>query len=86
MKRREFITLLGGAVVAWPHLSFAQRNDKVRRVGVLANEPWPPLFGLRDGLGELGYIEKQNLARVSGRGRTERAVCSSCRGRGPVAR
>jgi hypothetical protein len=79
--RREFITLLGGAAIAWPHLSFAQC-----RVGVLANEPWPPLFGLRDRLGELGYIEKQNLARVSGRGRTERAVCSSCRGRGPVAR
>jgi hypothetical protein len=59
--RRGFNTLLGGAAIAWPHLSFAQRNDKVRRVGVLANEPWPPLFGLRDGLGELGYIEKQNM-------------------------
>ena len=64
MRRREFITLLGGAAAAWPHFSFAQRNDKVRRVGVLANEPWPPLFGLRDGLGELGYIEKQNLDLV----------------------
>ena len=62
--RREFVTLLGGAATAWPHLSFAQRNDKVRRVGVLANEPWPPLFGLRDGLGELGYVEKQNLDLV----------------------
>jgi putative ABC transport system substrate-binding protein len=64
MKRREFITLLGGTVVAWPHISFAQRNDKVRRIGVLANEPWPPLYGLREGLRELGYIEKQNLDLV----------------------
>jgi putative ABC transport system substrate-binding protein len=62
--RRELISLLGGAAAAWPHLSFAQRNGKIRRVGVLANEPWPPLFGLRDGLGELGYIEKQNLDLV----------------------
>jgi hypothetical protein len=44
MKRRAFITLLGGTVVARPHISFAQRNDKVRRIGVLANEPWPPLY------------------------------------------
>jgi hypothetical protein len=31
--------------------------DKVRRIGILANEPWPPLDGLRDGLRGLGYIE-----------------------------
>jgi putative ABC transport system substrate-binding protein len=64
MRRRGFIGLLVGAAAAWPHISFAQRNDKVRRVGVLANEPWPPLYGLRDGLRELGYIEKQNLDLV----------------------
>jgi putative ABC transport system substrate-binding protein len=64
MRRREFITLLGGATAAWPHVSFAQRNDKLRRVGVLANEAWPPLDGLRAGLRELGYIEKQNLDLV----------------------
>jgi putative ABC transport system substrate-binding protein len=64
MKRREFITLLGGAAVAWPHVSFAQRSDKVRHIGILANEPWPPIYGLREGLRELGYIEKQNLDLV----------------------
>jgi putative ABC transport system substrate-binding protein len=64
MKRREFITGLGSAAVAWPDVSFAQRSDKVRRIGVLANEPWPPLYGLREGLRELGYIEKQNLDLV----------------------
>jgi putative ABC transport system substrate-binding protein len=60
MKRRELLTLLGGTA-AWPQVLFAQRMDKVRRVGVLANEPWPPLDGLRDGLRGLGYIDGQNL-------------------------
>jgi len=33
----------------------------VRRIGVLANEDWPPLEGLRQGLRELGYIEGKNI-------------------------
>jgi putative ABC transport system substrate-binding protein len=61
MKRRELIALLGGAAAAWPMAVFAQRMDKVRRIGILANEPWPPLDGLRDGLRGLGYIDGQNI-------------------------
>src|SRR5262245_66100726 len=58
-RRRQFITLLGGAA-AWPLAARAQQTG-VRRIGVLANEPWPPLDGLRQGLREMGYVEGMNI-------------------------
>ena len=57
MRRRDFITLLGGAVVAWPVAALAQTPGHLWKIGVLANESWPPLEGLRDGLRDLGYVE-----------------------------
>jgi putative ABC transport system substrate-binding protein len=59
--RRDFIALLGGATVAWPLAVGAQQPERVRRIGVLANEDWPPLDGFRTGLRGSGYIEGQNL-------------------------
>src|ERR1700704_6621205 len=64
MKRREFITLFGGAVVVATSSAHAQQPAKSRRIGIL--ETVSPalnirnLDALRRGLRELGYIENQN--------------------------
>ena len=61
MRRREFITFLAGAAVAWPLSSRAKQSSRVRRIGVLVNEPWPAVEGLHVGLDELGYQEGKDF-------------------------
>jgi len=66
MRRREFITLLGGAVAAWPLTARAQQTGRVYRIGILASTPLITAADLvnafRNGLRERGYVEGQNLA------------------------
>jgi len=64
MRRREFITLLGGAAAAWPLAAHAQQTGKVHRVGILfagSGEGSVPDQAFRSGLRERGYIEGQNI-------------------------
>jgi putative tryptophan/tyrosine transport system substrate-binding protein len=63
MRRREFISILGGVVVAGPLASTAQQAPTVRRLGVLypGAPPDPLLDAFREGLRDLGYIEGRDV-------------------------
>jgi putative ABC transport system substrate-binding protein len=65
LKRREFITLLGGAAAAWPLVARAQQGDRVRRIGVLSQYPEAEARAntalFRQCLQELGWIEGRNI-------------------------
>ena len=64
MKRRDFITLLGGAVAAWPLAAHAQQAEKLRAIGYLnpgSGPPAPGITALFDALAELGWIEGKNV-------------------------
>src|SRR5262249_43107787 len=70
MRRREFITLLGGAAVAWALAARAQQGERMRRIGVLG--PRPENTGISGGvaagypaildeLRKLGFSESRGL-------------------------
>ena len=66
MKRREFISLLGGAAAAWPLAVRAQQLSRVPRIGVLLLGT-PTSFAPRtqafvEGLRDLGYVEGRTVA------------------------
>jgi len=67
MRRRDFITLLGGTAVAWPFGADAQQSDRIRLIGVLMGFPesdheaqsWVAAF--REELRKLGWAEGRNI-------------------------
>src|SRR5262245_14462825 len=67
MRRREFITLLGGAAAAWPLAVHAQQGAKVARIGYLLTgslespEGRAMVDAFRQGLRERGYVEGQSI-------------------------
>jgi len=66
MKRREFITLLGGAAAAWPLAARAQQPERKRLVGVLMGSDDNPEVRLRitaflQALQELGWTEGRTV-------------------------
>ena len=62
MKRREFITLLGGAAATWPLMARAQQ-PKMLRVGFVGMQPreWPLYTNFLRRMAELGYQEGRNF-------------------------
>jgi putative ABC transport system substrate-binding protein len=65
--RREFIATLGGAAVAWPLAARAQQPARVARLGFLVTGSLESpdyrriIDAFRQGLGQLGYREGQNI-------------------------
>src|SRR5215510_626084 len=57
--RRAFITLLGGAAVAWPLAARAQQPARVPRIGIVDDAPMWQSF--RQALREFGYVEGQSV-------------------------
>jgi putative ABC transport system substrate-binding protein len=68
MRRREFMTLIGGATVAWPLMARAQQPNRMRRVGVLVpfnkNDATGQVFlaAFKQRLVELGWTDGRNIA------------------------
>ncbi len=67
MRRREFITLLGGAAAVWPMAARAQQAERMRRVGVLIPfsetdaEAQAQVAAFRIALQQLGWVDGRNL-------------------------
>jgi putative ABC transport system substrate-binding protein len=65
VRRREFISLLSGAAVAWPVKAWAQQRS-IPVIGILASvspAPYAPFIAaIKEGLGQAGYAEGRNVA------------------------
>jgi putative ABC transport system substrate-binding protein len=61
MRRREFITLIGGAAVAWPHSARAQQVNRIRHVGMLVGINDPDIKAFQQELERRGWKEGSNI-------------------------
>src|SRR6516162_11515134 len=66
MRRREFITLLGGAAAAWPLAARAQQREQMRRIGVLMSaasetDQQAGLAVFKETLHQLNWIDGRNM-------------------------
>jgi len=67
MRRREFITLLGGTAATWPLTARAQQGERMRRIGVLMNlaeddpESQARMSGFVQALQQLGWTDGRNV-------------------------
>jgi hypothetical protein len=85
VRRREFITLLGGTTVAWPLAARAQQQPKMLRVGFVGMQPRdaPHYANFLKRMAELGYQEGRNFTfdyiqtlNVEGYEKREKLTCS----------
>jgi len=74
LRRREFITLLGGTMAVWPLAARAQQAGKMWRIGYITHAPNPVYEALFERLRELGYVEGQNtiIERRYAQGKAEK--------------
>jgi putative tryptophan/tyrosine transport system substrate-binding protein len=67
VRRRQFITLIGGAAVAWPLTALGQQTEQMRRIGVLMNlaaddpEASSRLTAFVQALQQLGWTDGRNV-------------------------
>jgi putative ABC transport system substrate-binding protein len=71
MRRRDFISLLGGAAITWPLTARAQQRERVRRIGLLINlaaddpESQARRAAFQQGLQQLGWTDGRNVRVVA---------------------
>jgi hypothetical protein len=84
VKRRDFITLLGGAAAAWPLAARAQQTDKLPTIGLLGSTTPSAesqrIAAFMQRLRELGWIEDRNITIEYrwAEGRRERSASGTC--------
>jgi putative ABC transport system substrate-binding protein len=61
VRRREFITLLGGAAAAWPLAARAQQPNPIRQIGMLVGFDDPDIKAFQQELRKLGWLEGRNI-------------------------